>query len=437
MKKTVRILIGTGLCVLLLIAWFIAANSNSKAENQLILINQATELINDGIYVRAVPLLEEAAGYDATHTITAERELKRAYLALIDSRGFSRRYTELLGKQMNRRDAEPHIFIEAANYYLSISKTQEALAVLRNGMERTGDASIIALYENARYVFETSRTSYDYASAIFEETVQVQTDGKWGIANADGTVIIDCQYGAISTFSADRAIVRNGSSVYAVDMHNNRIAVTRENVLDFGNFAENRIALFVDGGWRRATGEFELGANSFEYIGMYSGGYAAAKTGGKWGVIDLNNNWLIEPEYDAIVQDELGRCYAQGAVFIRDGEVVYLFTNGELTKHAYEDAHSFSDEGYAAVKRNGKWGFIDTHGVEVIPCVFDDALSFGQHLAAVKIGEFWGYISLSGQLVIDAAYYEAKSFSDGSAPVLTDRGWQFITLLEFKRSAAL
>jgi len=130
--------------------------------------------------------------------------------------------------------------------------------------------------------------------------------------------------------------------------------------------------------------------------------------------------------------DELGRCHAQGAVFARMGAQVYLLAGGRQAGGAFEDARPFSDEGYAAVKSGGKWGFIDTSGAVVIGFWFDDALSFGQHLAAVKVGEFWGYISIYGHVVIEPVFLEAKSFSNGSAPVLTDRGWQFITLTEYK-----
>ena len=116
MKKSVRILIGVCCFIFLAVSWVIATNSKSTAEKQMILINEATELMRNGIFIRAVPLLEEAAGYDAVHTRKAENELKRAYLSLLDSRGFSRKYTNLLEKQMSRRNAEPYVFLEAANY---------------------------------------------------------------------------------------------------------------------------------------------------------------------------------------------------------------------------------------------------------------------------------------------------------------------------------
>ena len=437
MRLAYRIIIVSACCTLLLISWIITINSKSDAEKQLELMRQAEEFVSDGVYIRAVTLLEEAAGYNSVHTLTAEAELKKVYLALIDKRGFNRKYTGLLEKQMNRRDARADVFAEAANYYIDITRTKDALAVLKSGIEKTGSSELAEIYENNRYVYEISRSSYDYVSANHGSTVQVQVDGLWGMARTDGTVLIPCEYDRISTFSADRAIVRKDGEIYAVDKDNNRVAVLREKASDFGNFADNRIPLLIDGSWRRATGEFALGTAGFEQLGMYSGGYAAAKSEGKWGVIDLSSEWLVPADYDEIIQDELGRCFARGAVFCRKGAAVYMLVGGQQIGDIYEDARPFSEEGCAAVKRNGKWGFVDITGDEVIGFIFDDALSFGQHLAAVKQGEYWGYISKYGHVVIEPVFYEAKSFSNGSAPVLTQRGWQFITLLEYKKGVSL
>ena len=432
MKRAIRIIISLGCSALLAVSWLIAVNSKSANEKQLVLIGQAAAMTSDGVYIRAVPLLEEAAGYEAAHTITAENELKKAYLALIDNRGFSRKYMTLLEKQMNRKNAQPGIFIEAANYYLGASKTREALAVLRTGIEKTGSSDLVALYEDSRYVFEISCTAYESVTDIYKGTVQVQLEGKWGIADVYGLILIPCMYDKISTYHKDRSIVEKDSVIYAVDRDNNRVAVPHDTVSDFGNFAGDRIPLRIDGSWYRATGEFERGANMFEDFGMYSEGYAAAKSGGKWGVIDLSTGWLIPAENDDIIRDGLGRCYAQDAVFARRGDCVYLFSDGSWIQDAYQDARPFSGEGFAAVRKNGKWGFIDTSGAVMIDFIYDEALSFGQHLAAVKSGEFWGYISKYGNIVIDAVFYDAKSFSGGSAPVLTERGWQFITLIEYQ-----
>ena len=293
------------------------------------------------------------------------------------------------------------------------------------------------LYESSRYAYQMGYTMYEDVTSIYNDTIAVQVDGLWGVAKADGTLMIACQYDKISTYSNNRAIAREGEEIIAVDSSSNRIALLKEPAGDFGNYADNRVSILINNTWRRATGDFEIGSASFEELGTYSDGFVAAKQNGKWGVVDLQNEWLLSPEYDEIIMDELGRSYGQGAVFAKTGNAVYLFVDDAEIGGPYDDAKPFGEEGYAAVKKDGKWGFIDTSGALKIPYQFDDALSFGQHLAAVKTGEFWNYISLSGEIVIDADFLLAKSFSSGSAPVLTNRGWQFITLLEYKEGVGL
>ena len=426
-------LIATGCVVLLLISWLIAITAKSDEEKQIELLAQAQRLMNDGIYINAVPLLEEAAEYSTKHNYAVEAELKRAYLALFGTRGYRSKYLGLLENQLSRNDTPPDVFAEAAEYYLSIRRVAEAITILADGVDRTTSEELIKLYESNRYVYATNRTGYDYVSAIHNGAAQVRKDGLWGMANERGSPMIPCIYEQISTFGADRAIVKHKGEIFAVDENNNRVAKLHENSTIFGQgFAQNRFPLYFDGGWHRTTGIFEIGTAAFEELGMYNQGYTAAKSGGKWGVIDLALDWLVPAEYDDIIRDELGRSFAQGAVFAKRGNIVYLLVDGKESGDVYDDARPFSDEGYAAVKRNGKWGFVDTTGTVRIEFTFDDALSFGQHLAAVKIGDYWGYISRDGRLAIEPVFQIAKSFSNGNAPVLTDRGWNFITLLEFR-----
>ena len=437
MKRISRILVGTGCLVILTVSWVITVSAKSTAQMQQILIEKADKLIEDGIYIRAVPLLEEAAGLNATYTQLAEEELKKTYLKLIKTSGISRKYTSLLDIQMNRKNASPEVFAEAAGYYMSISRVNEALNVLKKGIRKTGGDVLIEMYESSRYKYETSRTSYDYVAEPFGTTVQVQTGGLWGIAGADGVILIPCEYEKISTFSVDRAVVMKNGEIYAVDRNNNRVDKLYEKASGFGNLANDRIPILIDGQWLRAFGDLSLGAIRFQELGMYSEGYVAARTGEKWGVVNISSTWLIPAEYDGVILDGLGRCYAQGAVFIRSGGTIYLFSNGNLSGTPYEDARPFYAEGYAAVKNNGKWGYIDVNGNVMIEFKFDDALSFSKHLAAVKQDGLWGYISLAGHIVIEPSFIEARSFSDGCAPVLTERGWQIISLLEYKRGPSL
>lgn len=437
MKIGSRILLIIGCAALLAVSWVVAVTAPSEAEKQAALVEQAAAYMEDGIYIRAVPLLEEAAGYGGDRLDEAETLLKRAYLQLLNQQGYQRKYTELLDAQMHREGAGVEVFREAADFYLERSRPTQAFAVLRDGIAKTGSTELAELYESCRYDYRLGYAIYENVTAASGSTIGVSMDSLWGLAKVDGTLLVPCQYERISTYSKDRMIVERGGEIFAVDSAGNRVALLKERAEGFGNFADDRVPLLIDGQWRRASGEFVIGSTGFEGLGTYSEGYAAAKENGKWGVIDLQNEWLLAPEYDEIIADELGRAFGQGAVFARKNEAVNLYVDSEQVGGPYEDARPFGAEGYAAVKQAGKWGFVDTQGQLCIPCQYDNALSFGQHLAAVEVEGLWGYISLSGELVIPAEFLQVKSFSSGSAPVLTERGWRFITLTEYKEEAGL
>ena len=76
-----------------------------------------------------------------------------------------------------------------------------------------------------------------------------------------------------------------------------------------------------------------------------------------------------------------------------------LKSSGEIViPPKYDLAGSFS-EGLAAVKLNGKYGFIDKTGKEVIPLKYDGAYSFRKGLAKVKLNGKWIKIDKNGNRV--------------------------------------
>lgn len=71
----------------------------------------------------------------------------------------------------------------------------------------------------------------------------------------------------------------------------------------------------------------------------------------------------------------------------------------EIASHpGYEEVKSFS-EGYAAVKKDGKWGYIDKTGTLRVPFKYDNAKEFYQGIAFVEEGIKKGYINQQGQYI--------------------------------------
>jgi len=89
-------------------------------------------------------------------------------------------------------------------------------------------------------------------------------------------------------------------------------------------------------------------------------------------------------------------------------------------KPQYEAAGDFH-EGLAAIKRDGKWGFIDKTGKVVIAPQYDYVRQFSEGLAAVQKDGKFGVIDKTGKEVIASQYDNAYFFSEGLAMVKKDR----------------
>ena len=94
--------------------------------------------------------------------------------------------------------------------------------------------------------------------------------------------------------------------------------------------------------------------------------------------------------------------------------------------NSYDDFGEFSEDMIPVVK-NEKYGYINTDGKEVVPCIYDYASSFKSGLALVRKDKKYGYIDKEGNLIIPLKYDKAQNFEDiGLANVCKDGLWGFI-----------
>ena len=77
----------------------------------------------------------------------------------------------------------------------------------------------------------------------------------------------------------------------------------------------------------------------------------------------------------------------------------------------YDENWRFS-EGLAAVEKNGKYGFVDEAGKEVIPLIYDDVFDFSEGLAHVKKNDKHGFVDKTGKIVIPLIYDDVFDFSE-------------------------
>ena len=100
-------------------------------------------------------------------------------------------------------------------------------------------------------------------------------------------------------------------------------------------------------------------------------------------------------------------------------------SNTLLYRRWYNDIYNFY-EGFAGVELNGKYGFIDKTGREIIPCKYDYAYDFEDGLASVQLDRKWGFVDKTGREVIPCKYNYAGDFSKGLARIQLNSKWGFI-----------
>jgi hypothetical protein len=94
----------------------------------------------------------------------------------------------------------------------------------------------------------------------------------------------------------------------------------------------------------------------------------------------------------------------------------FINTRGEFVTNSFDDARSFQ-EGLAAVKVCGRWGFINTHGEIVCQCKWDEVKDFQEGMAPVKKEGRWGCVNESGDIVVPCVWKEISGFVEGLSAV--------------------
>ena len=134
----------------------------------------------------------------------------------------------------------------------------------------------------------------------------------------------------------------------------------------------------------------------------------------------------ISSKYQFIGNIIKGYSYARVKL---NGKYGFIDKNGrEIIPCNYDwidDEHYLCNDNCRIVL-NGKYGFIDKNGKEVIPCNYDFACVFDEGLAAIKLNGKWGFIDRDGIEGIPHRYEDVYAFSEGFAAIKLNGKWGFV-----------
>lgn len=85
----------------------------------------------------------------------------------------------------------------------------------------------------------------------------------------------------------------------------------------------------------------------------------------------------------------------------------------------YTEIHN-ANEGMTRLKKNGKYGFMNSEGKMVTKCIYDKTGDFWDGVARVKKDGKYGFINTDGEEFIKCLYDEVNAFHNGKAKVKKD-----------------
>lgn len=121
---------------------------------------------------------------------------------------------------------------------------------------------------------------------------------------------------------------------------------------------------------------------------------------GKWGFINIAGDIQIPLEYDWASDFSSGYYFL--AVVMKNGLYAYIDRDGIYAPNnfVFEDAYPFGEYDVTFVKVNGKWGYGGANEIanyeSHIKFIYDDVKPFSDGRAAVKKQGKWGYIDTKG-----------------------------------------
>ncbi len=286
------------------------------------------------------------------------------------------------------------------------------------------------------YKYEFDYYVYEDIGVFAGGYCAVCRDGKWGYVGEKATLKIRCKYREAGVFAGGLAYVRDAEDeLYFINTNDekklpvdNTLKPQIEGILNEGLYP---VMVEEEYYYCNEAGETVLGP--FMQAASFNLGKAAVLTKDGWTFIDTAGNILTQNTYMNVMLDKKGIAFRNGRAFVETEEGIRMIDENFLPvgEDIYEAAVPFYEAAYAAVKTDGRWGFIDSMGNMVIPCSYEAADSFANGYAAVCVEEKWGYINVLGETAIEPVFAAAAPFTaKGCAFVRRGEEWVALRLIK-------
>lgn len=247
---------------------------------------------------------------------------------------------------------------------------------------------------------EVVRCEYDEVTPFNKEGIaKVKLNGKEGYIDKDGNILVPCDYDRLGAFDKD-GIARASRNGLIGFVNNKRQEIIPCKYETADNFVDDMALVSIDGRFGYVSKDGSTSINcQYDDAKPFNDGLAAVCLDGKYGYINKRNELIIPFSYEEAEPFSDGLAKVNNDRFINiSGEERLIFNPSiEINQQfinklqRYEDFEPFC-EARAAVKSNGKWGFIDKEGDEIITCKYEKVEPFYMNYTRVLEDGSWKYI---------------------------------------------
>jgi hypothetical protein len=220
----------------------------------------------------------------------------------------------------------------------------------------------------------TSKT-YNYIGPFNGEFFPTRHKGFWGVLDKNGKEIVACVHDSIVAHSPEHIVVKFKGQ-YGVITRNEEWIITPQ---------RNKILLFDKERYIEITPTHKF-LKSFKGDVIYF----------TENPIEIKSDHLLEHTVDGILEIN------------KDGLIAATYPLSEGFEKLYQEF-----EGYRAIKKDGKSGFVDNRGRLRIANRYEDVTFYSEGLAGAKLLGKWGFINKQDKIAIQPVYDEVGPFQDG------------------------
>ncbi|WP_430908373.1 WG repeat-containing protein [Maribacter sp. 2-571] len=139
----------------------------------------------------------------------------------------------------------------------------------------------------------------------------------------------------------------------------------------------------------------------FKKAKSFSDGLASAQKDDLWGYIDASGKWVIEPQY------KKAKYFNSGIALVnKDDQWQYIQKSGTVLEVPEAEKYYDFEDGAAIFKKLDKVGLLGADGKLLVEPSYNVIKKIRNGHAKVSKGVYWGMINTKGEVVIPAEYEE-------------------------------